>query len=370
MAYALQKLFEINGIKVEYLNYDVFKKLQANASFRTCLKYLTTHSYEGIVRKMIRVGLIVFPLTRRSLLKKDNIFYDFRNNYLNMGAKNYNGRESELYSDHHDSDGFMCGGDQLWNTQLIGYLSKPMFLDYCPEGKKRFSFSTSIGQSDFEDKYKQEIFCYLKKFDALSVREKSAVEAIKQLGISDVKRIFDPALLLPTTYWNEVTTKKLDAAPYALLIPIADNSFVDKSYYNSAINYVKSRELNLLQVVRYKYPRVNKAVEEVFLPEPFEWLAYIKNASLVITDSFHACVFSIIFHVPFVAFLPRKAQLRIPELLSELGLTERLCEDGMVARSAKGTINWHAVDMRIDSEREKAIRYIEKIKHAIVGDKI
>ena len=70
---------------------------------------------------------------------------------------------------------------------------------------------------------------------------------------------------------------------------------------------------------------------------PREFLGLIKNAEFVITDSFHACVFSMIFEKPFVVFERNKIgekgnmNSRIYDFLEEYHLERQLVTEEQLA---------------------------------------
>lgn len=66
-------------------------------------------------------------------------------------------------------------------------------------------------------------------------------------------------------------------------------------------------------------------------PSVEKWLRAFMDARFVITDSFHACVFSILFHKPFIVMGNEyRGNTRFDSLLNMFGLTDRLVTDGQV----------------------------------------
>ena len=91
---------------------------------------------------------------------------------------------------------------------------------------------------------------------------------------------------------------------------------------------------------------------------PEEFVSLIAHASLILTNSFHATVFSVLFHRPFRVYATDKSGARMRDLLSNIGLSDR-CVDVMCAEDI-APCEWSDVDSRLDSLREHSCAYLRK----------
>lgn len=114
--------------------------------------------------------------------------------------------------------------------------------------------------------------------------------------------------------------------------------------------------------------RVNSRFEEGYAPlevriQPSveSWLQGFRDADMVITDSFHACVFSIIFNKPFYVVGNKERGLtRITSLLGLFGLEKRLISDLQLQDDMlSDSINWNKVNMIKDMPRNSAVQLLK-----------
>jgi hypothetical protein len=195
---------------------------------------------------------------------------------------------------------------------------------------------------------------------SISVREPSGIELVHSLcGRTDVVAVIDPTLLLSKQYYNRlIGTNKLTKKvlfSYMLHGNYEDSDAIrEKIAANLALKIVKCDA------------RKTKLHPGYVLPTPIEWLAHIRDASFVVTNSFHCVVFCLIFHTPFVALLvdghigPMNS--RIEELLGSVG--HKCAIIRMPADITKDLIfrevNWLGIDNNILILRKFAIDYLSK----------
>ena len=187
-----------------------------------------------------------------------------------------------------DIDAFVVGSDQVWRPKYAPNLGD-VFLGFVKtSGVRRISYAASFGVDHWEFSPKQTKFCsaLAKRFNAVSVREESGVKICKEnLGV-DATWVLDPTLLLDKEDYAEickdvpVETKQILAA-YVLNI--------DDSILGLCKSIAKEKGLEL---------KVFSADTKAKISVP-EWLAMFRDASYVVTDSFHGTAFSIIFGKEF-----------------------------------------------------------------------
>ena len=217
---------------------------------------------------------------------------------------------------------------------------------------------------DFETK---QCASLLKNFDAVSVREDSAIAQCSiHLGVNPVL-VLDPTLLLLKEDYIALISQKVSVnSPKQLLVYILDS------------DNRKERLISLFetQQAMCRFSVNNDRVEnkqidlvERIAPPVAEWLYGFSVAKYVITDSFHACVFSIIFHVPFcVVGNSARGLARFQSLLSLFGLEDRLldldlCEEGVIPTTNE--IDWKKVDRKLQEMRTFSIDFL---KNALIKE--
>lgn len=187
------------------------------------------------------------------------------------------------------TDAVIVGSDQVWRPKY-NYRIKDMFLDFCKRQKnlKRIAYAASFGVDNWEYTPKQTRICskLAKKFNAISVREESGVKLCKEnLGV-DAIWVLDPTLLLT----------KEDYLPICKEVPVCSEKYLAVYVLDEnnevTTTYEKEAETRGLIVKRFH------ADSKSTLRVP-EWLAMFRDASYIVTDSFHGTVFSIIFEKEF-----------------------------------------------------------------------
>ena len=187
-----------------------------------------------------------------------------------------------------DFDAIVVGSDQIWRPKYAPNIEES-FLGFLKKGNtRRIAYAVSFGVDYWEYSPKQTKTCaaLAKKFDAVSIREESGVILCKEyLGI-DATWVLDPTLLLKKEDYIEickdvpVETKQILAA-YVLNI--------DDSIMKLCETIAKEQNLELRFFSADS--KANLSIQE--------WLAIFRDASYVVTDSFHGTVFSIIFGKEF-----------------------------------------------------------------------
>ena len=131
--------------------------------------------------------------------------------------------------------------------------------------------------------------------------------------------ILDPTLMLDRDTWLELADREIKTEPYVLVYRLRKNKELDA--YARAL--AKKKHCKILKVSSSVYDWLGYGKKEI-LKDPRRVLSLFKNAAAVVTDSFHATVFSIVFNQQFVDFLPPKTYKRITDLLQMLGLENRI----------------------------------------------
>ena len=221
-------------------------------------------------------------------------------------------------------DTIIVGSDQVWRPKLNKSI-KDMFLNFCEkeENLKRIAYAASFGVGDWEYSPKQTRECskLAKKYDAISVREQSGVKLCKEyLGV-DATWVLDPTLLLT----------KEDYLPICKEIPVCNEKYLAVYVLdeNDEVTATYEKEAAAHGLVIKKFHADSKST----LTVP-EWLAMFRDASYVVTDSFHGTVFSIIFGKEFKSIYNKgRGTARFESLMN-------LYNSGKLEEMREFSLNW------------------------------
>ena len=260
-----------------------------------------------------------------------------------------------LYNDPPKYDVYITGSDQLWNP-MQPYSLDPFFLTFVHEkSKKKISFATSVGITELREEEKVKFNKWLSDYSAISVREKQAKILLESFIDKPIVQIADPSFLIDKMSWSSVSFFSKIKTPYILYFALR----ID----NNVLDYCKrlSKECNsyLYVLNQTQVPPIDNSYIAITDAGPSEFLGYIANAELVITDSFHGTVFSILMEAKnFYTYIGNgnKRGSRIEDLLDMFSLTDHIFRDDISA-SYKDL-----QDNRPDSLYNRSIVSAEKTK--------
>lgn len=196
-----------------------------------------------------------------------------------------------------NADYYVVGSDQVWNPEWYSDcpMKKEMYLLSFAESKKRVCMSPSFGVESLPQAWCQYFKEQLTQFPKLSVREAAGAHIIKQLTGRSAEVLVDPTMLLSKSDWEKISRKpqKVNCdCGYILTYFIGKKTEEQEQYIK---NIAKSNKLEVYNLL----DPLNSALYQV---DPSEFIYMIEHARIVFTDSFHACVFSILFEKPFQVF--------------------------------------------------------------------
>lgn len=289
---------------------------------------------------------------------------EFLNKYCNISISP-KWKDLEQINDLCDS--FIVGSDQVWTRDAIRLMGYYFFLSFITDDKKKIAYSCSFGQDKFEalPNTIRRVKYYLKKFDAISVRENSGVKILREtLGV-DGQQVLDPIFLLPSSEYEKIATKaqQFEQGNY-ILSYILDPNEAKKQALLFVSKKVKLKLVNLLDG-RYNTYEKNKAIMNLentkcnVMME--DWVNYFMNADFVVTDSHHGLAMAIIFNKPFICINnPARGGTRFTSLLSMLNLEERLITpDQIMADHLYEPIEYNRVNEILDEKREQALNWLK-----------
>lgn len=261
-----------------------------------------------------------------------------------------------------DFDVFIIGSDQVWRPKYFFSKIENAYLDFAKEWNiKRIAYAASFGTEEWEYTEEQTRNCstLLKKFNAVSVRESSAVKLCSEKLWVDAQHVLDPTMLLSKEdYIKLFGNAGTDQSDGNLFCYILDEN-TEKA---TIIDKVAKEEGLTPFHVNSKYDDPSAPIEERIQQPVEKWLRAFYDAEFVITDSFHACVFSIIFNKPFIVYGNKERGFaRFESLLKLFGLEERLvCSPDEINKVLQATIDWDRVNSIRKQMKEKSLSFLTK----------
>ena len=251
----------------------------------------------------------IFP-KRNVTLKKRKIKFDiFRNEMMIISKTTYYG-DNEMYKCSGLYDVLISGSDQILNTTLSGK-TKAYYLDF-DDNAKKISYASSFGRKDITGDEMKLIKDQLSKFSFLSVREQSGIDIIyNELNIKPIL-VVDPVFLLTADEWKIRCNSKMELPEKYIFVYSMEVS----EYLESVVKQLKYDFKLPVIVVRGggKSGRIEGIEDSICGPK--EFLRYIKDAELVVTNSFHGTAFSIIFKKNFLCIAHSTRNARLESILS------------------------------------------------------
>ncbi len=292
-------------------------------------------------------------LNYRSYVIRSKKFREFNRANMSLTQQSFDSLE-QLEKHDFGADVYIAGGDQLWNVYHDCGKDDAYKLTFV-SGRK-ISYATSMGQTNFTSKQLTDLVKRIKEFSAVSVRESSSVQLLKDAGISAVHCV-DPVFLLDSAEYEKFI-KPINQPRYLLVYLVTPSELLER-----CINYL-SHKYNLKVILCSGFSK--KCTCNEFLKDlgPDEILSYIKNAAIVLSSSFHATCFSMIFNKQFFTILPDKhTNERIVDILKIRGLENRIIKEQSDIRQALDIeIDYNAIpdySNRISESKEYLQRALE-----------
>ena len=250
-------------------------------------------------------------------------FEDFNQNVVPNSGKVYDSNNINACVNCYDA--FITGSDQVWN---VTWYYPEFFLDFVPSDKIKLSYAASIAKSRLTEEQKNIFRKSLRDYRAVSVREKSAEDLIKDLSPVPVQTVLDPTLILEKEDWDNICSDRVVNEDYVFCYFLGEN----KCSRRLAEDFARKNNLKLVTI-----PHSGGAIKladrdfgeiKLFDATPNDFISLIKHAKYVFTDSFHAVVFSYIYQKQYFIFNRDKSgsmSSRITDITELFGTQERFC---------------------------------------------
>lgn len=349
--YAMQKLLESIGFQVETIKRKTDRDKLGVGKLIQELKY--------IVKRVLQI-----PCDREQR-KRQKRFDIFNDKYISFSPYTlYDNIAPKNFADKYDY--FVVGSDQVWNARIeIVKQDIKNYLAFFAHPEQRIAYAASFGTDDilpeFEALYKKE----LPKYKAISVREISGASIVKELcGRYDTEVVLDPTMMLSAEEWRKIEKKPqyIEGKKYIVTYFLGGRSHKISSYIDDVAKMYQANIINL-EIEFLRDDRINSRKMFETSPDEFVWL--IDHAECVLTDSFHATVFSILFQKPFCTFERpiveegNRMGSRIETLLGKFGLLEQY-DTIENPKQIPAIYELHHIESVLQRERELSMKYLRK----------
>lgn len=349
---ATQKALEKVGCQVEVIDY--YQERYTSFGLLKRLKYKNRHLEKNPI--LLFAARMIISI---SYLKKKIIFDRFLKKYINLTSKTYR-KEAELKEKLPQADAYCTGSDQVWNSYWNEGIDKPLYLDFIPESCYKFSYASSFGNSKLSQDEAVFIRPFLEQYKHITVRENTGVEILRNMGFRDAEQMIDPTLLFEGQEWAEYTSDKFLKKKYVVTYNLHHDLKIDQ--YASKV--AKEKGLKVYNISYNLHDIIRKGTLK-WCPSIEEYLGLIRDAEFVVTDSFHATVFSILFKKKFMVIYPEKANSRLRSILELLEIQDRGSENMPEIEQIMSEIDYNRVDMKLKEERCRAKQYLEMVSKEI-----
>lgn len=315
------------------------------------------------------VKIIDFSPNRSNKLKKffhkitSLNFFKYNKKFLNLTNKIQS--MEDLKKLNNEFDIFVVGSDQVWRGIWNIDTKTHYFFDFVNDDKKKIAYAASFGVDYWEGTLEltEKIKPLIKKFDYISVREESGIDICKDtFGIDNAVCVLDPTLMISREDYQPILDDWQDKShlnkkyiAHMLLDDTAELKNESQNiakYLGAEINYIKGKSFKIL------------GRDIIFYNKVSQWLTYLKDAELVITDSFHCTVFSIIFHKKFVVVANKTRGIaRLETLLGKVGLQDRFftnIKDVMKSGILDKNISYDEVENKLEVHRKYSMEFLKR----------
>lgn len=361
--FATQKTVKEMGYDVKALQFPNIPTRNAKIQLALRLKIKQCFSPKAVAKKLQRTknsNSNQYYIDIRE--KRRNKFEQFISENLDM-TDNYNSLD-EVRTAASQYDTIMLGSDQLLNPKdiIFGYHT----LSFVPDNIKKISYAASFGLSKLPITVKGKASKELKRFDCFAARETRGAEMYKELTGKDVPVVVDPTMLISADEWSQIVAQEsIVKEKYIYCYFIGENP-LHREITNKLQEYTGYKIVSIRHID--EFIKDDESFGDIAVNEagPKEFINLVSNAEYVLADSFHATIFSVLFHKKFFVlnrFVEGSAgstNSRLESLLGKLGLEERRIGSlSELNEKYKDEIQYSAVDKTLNQWISDSKEYLK-----------
>ena len=330
-AFALVKFLNGCGFSAKLLN------LEPNES-RFSLNYL----------KFLIAKIIYYKKYKNVIFKKRQYkkFERFILENIPLTSKINGAKQLNKVFKRYKFNACIVGSDQVFRPEYYWLYRDSFSLGFLKDNVIKLSYAASFGGAKYSG-YKEEVHAKnFKKFKAISVREKSGIKVCKETFGVDAAWVLDPTMMLEIDEYKKLFKDiKTSNSKGRIFAYVLDKNLEKQTLIN---NFAKDKNLEI-----YEINDGNSSSDIISIQE---WLKSIYEADTIITDSFHGCVFSILFNKPFYAFINKERGAdRFYSLFEMFDLFDRIIDCNNFSQK---NINYKKVNEIIKEQKELSKKFL------------
>lgn len=355
---SMLQAFALQYVIAKKLNYECELINYANDVSRNMYGLFDHRLGRGSIKRNINTLLHL-----KTFKESAREYQGFSDKYLALSDGDYRTKE-DLAKIASQYDVIIAGGDQVWNV-CCADAGKEFYLNFTHNVKK-VAYSPSLGgtnilkKADNLEEYRQ----FLKEFSSLSVREPHGKMWLEELSGREVKIVADSTLLLSPEEWCK-----------ALPVPEIPGKYIfnyafyyDRPETNRIIQRISQETGMPVYTIDLKSHAIHHldrcGIKRYDYTGPLAFLGLMKNASLVLTQSFHGTLFSSLFNRNFWSYnwvgMHNPDDDRATAILEQMGLMDRyqMIDDLKNNKNIMAPIDFNPVNKRIEDMRAYAMDYL------------
>lgn len=352
--FATQTIVERLGYEATVINYLYpneyhFAEYRKHSPYAVCKEHLPMRLKLALYARIGRSGDVLrkhllFQYERKRLLKETSLFSSIES----------------LYRNPPKFDIYLTGSDQVWNPRYMrGDVT--YFLDFVPDVPK-VAFSASFGTTALTEAEKERMRPLLNQYCSISLREQSGVGMVREICGKEAQCTCDPTLLLSGEEWGRIFDDEPIIKGEYILCYVLTYTANPYPYASKFIKHIQ-KHLNKKVVVLDEAGRywLNPIYRSFRTYGPREIVNLFKNASFVISSSFHGAAFSVNFKKDFYSLFPKGVNdERQESLLKLIGAESRFIHvgDPLPNPSAFRIKNWKSITEKLNVYRQQSIDYL------------
>ena len=341
--YALQTYLERMGHHVQVVDYKPSYQPPRNTRL---------FAIDRSKNKLVGFAQMLYRLPRRLFhIGRNRKFRHFTKYCLHLTSECYD--KQRLLSAEIDADVFIAGSDQIWNCMYPTGRDTVFYLAFVKTDARKVAYAPSISINHIEPRWESIYQQYLPDFDFVSVREKSSLPFLKSMGCEYAEVVCDPVLLFSAQEWNGLFPPcSLVKGQYVLVYDFDDNrqiAAIAKAIAKAERLKIINISIDTLSGLGTKFRNIG----------PKEFLSLLWGASFVVSSSYHATLFSLLFHKRFcVVRRDLGINLRLEDLVDDYGLGDRIVSE--YHSSLLDEIDYQQVDTKMQALTASSKDYLAR----------
>lgn len=328
-------------------NYNYGANLQAYALQHTLLKMGYDAELLNYYYKSSSISIFDFSNNLRwifdvSLRRKAKKFHEFQKKFIKLSKKVF---KNSLKEEAEKYDCVIVGSDQVWNY-AITQMDSSFFLDFVPHEKRR-SYAASFGISCIPkeaEAYYQE---HLSGFQNYSVRERTGLQLVQKMIGEKAIVDLDPVALLEREEWEKLIPRKRESG--YIFLYMASRQLIK---FACALSEKTGKKIIHVGIKSFFHP--SKNIGEMYADAgPEEFLSLLYYSDIVVTESFHGTIISLLFNKDFRVSIPQVVGSRIKDLLEDFSLTNHIIDSSSCIEKIE--TDWGRINELMTKKRKKSL---------------